>query len=136
VPVTVSGSDVFLTFDPIPLASLVASASATPDIVPTGGTTNLTATTTPPVGTLTYQWRGYRDDGTPYSDQIQNPSSASASAGLVFPGRDFYFFVHVSDDGVPPGSLGHDAESVVRVHETDGPVARIQVSPPTILAAL
>ena len=137
VPVVArGGGSFFVQFAPIFVPALIASASANPDIVPIGGRVNLSATTTGGVGPLSYQWRGYRDDGAPFSYTLGNGDSANPTADLVNPGTDFFFFVHVTDNGVSAGAPGHDAEAVVRVHETDGPVARLRVSPDQIVAGV
>jgi hypothetical protein len=131
--VTFTGAgDVSVDFNPVPTFTFTASASADPQLVPIGGTVNLHATVTGALGRLAFLWRGYRDDGANVTDALVDRKSASTSTPLGNPGTDFYFFVTVTDEGQP----GNPAEAVVRVHETDGPVARLSVSPASIVAGV
>jgi len=49
---------------------------------------------------------------------------------LSYPPLSYYFFCTVTDTGVSPNRSG---TNFVRVYETNGPIARISISPPTIL---
>lgn len=114
---------------------------ANPLVAPTGGTTTLSAVVSGGVGPFEYEWRGYRDDGTPFNFTFSNRCAAQPSVGLVFPGSDFYFFVEVRDCGdvpqdAPPPEVGgcnlcrgrRANKAWVRVHESDGPIARFSIS--------
>src|SRR5262249_13757646 len=60
--------------------------TAVPSITPTGGTTTLHSIVSGGVGPFTYEWRGYADDGSPYTFEISDTMSAIPQAALIFPG--------------------------------------------------
>jgi hypothetical protein len=113
----------------------LVTAIANPIITPTGGTTTLSAVVSGGVGPFEYDWYGYRDDGAPYSNTLSEPTAAQPTAGLTFPGSDFYFFVKVRDCG-NPGGVCTVVKADVRVHEADDAVARFTVSPRVIHAGV
>ena len=128
---------------PPPAASV--SVTANPPVTPTGGTTIVSAAVTGGVGPFSYEWRGFRDDGSPFSYTISNRCAAQPSVPLIFPGSDFYIFVEISDcgdqtDARPAGTgpcalcAGRRTGAYVRVHEADDAVARFTVSPGPIHA--
>jgi hypothetical protein len=135
---------------PPPPPDFTVSVMANPLVTPTGGTTTLSAVVSGGIGPFLYTWRGYRDDGSPFSFTLSDVCAAQPTAALTFPGSDFYFFVAVTDCDnhtiVPagtcpatcPGGLTHpsDADAYVRVHEADDAVARFTVSPSVIHAGV
>jgi len=80
------------------------------------------------VGPYIYRWRGYRDDGEHLSSfTLSSLVASSPQVTLVYPDYSYYFFCTVMDTGVTPNTTG---TGFVRVYETDGPIARVSVSPP------
>jgi hypothetical protein len=100
---------------------------ANPLIVPTGQSTILSAVITGGLGPFTYQWHGYRDDGTEFNATFSDTTAAQPQVALVFPGTDFYFFVVVTDNGIPVGQPGRTLNGFIRVHEADDALARLTV---------
>ena len=130
---------------PPPPASV--SVTANPLVTPTGGTTIVSAVVAGGVGPFMYEWRGYRDDGSPFSFTMSNRCAAQPSVPLIFPGSDFYIFVEISDcgdntDAQPAGTgpctlcAGRRYGGYVRVHEADEAVARFTVSPDPLNASV
>jgi len=79
------------------------------------------------IGPFNYQWYGYRDDGTPFSYTFSDTTAAQPQVALVFPDADFYFFLVVTDTGLPLGNPGRTARGYIRVHESDDALAVFNV---------
>jgi len=113
-------------------ATAVATAStltvtASSLSAPSGGSITLTANVSGGAGPFSYEWEGIRDDGTPYSLTFSNPTGARTDVSFVFPDQDFYFFVTVTDNGIPANQEGHTRTGFIRVHESDGAIGRFSV---------
>ncbi len=116
------------TFTTLGTNEAFLTVSASPVIVNTGHSTTLSAIVTGGVGPFDRLWRGYRDDGTPFSFTSGSSTTVDQpSVGLESPSDDFYFFVTVTDNGILAGQPGHTLGGYVRVHESDGPVAIFSV---------
>ena len=111
------------------------TATATPAIVATNGTVQLSEVIANGTGPFTYAWRGYSNAGDSYagafasSDPASNPTLASPLVPFLIPEEDSYFFVEVTDHGVPATDANHVMTGCVRVHASDGPVARFSANP-------
>lgn len=132
--------------DPCPLMPPAApggpfvTATASPGVVSANGTSRLSELVTNGVGPYAYAWRGYTDQGAsasgsfPASDPASNPSLASPLAQGFAQFEDSFFFVDVTDQGVAATDPNHVLTGCVRVHQSDGPVARFTAVPRSFYA--
>jgi len=124
---------------PTPGAAFV-TATASPGVVAATGVSRLSELVTNGVGPYVYAWRGYTDRSAsasgsfPASDPASNPSLPGPLAQGFAQFEDTFFFVDVTDQGVAAVDPNRVLTGCVRVHQSDGPVARFTAAPESFYA--